>query len=267
MDVLGPDGRADGLRVENSILAGEGAELDSREHRRGAGLVDEDVGTFVQEHLVTRVRAYVNPDLVGHRPGRRVQCRLLAKQVRHVLLEPVHRRVLTEHVVPDRRLEHCPPHAFRRTGHRVTAKIYQGSPPSLCSAVSSTRRVVAKWIFATSPRPSSPSSPTTRRPASKTCVAPSGNLNPTCSERRSISSSCRARATIDAAATAASSSARVRTSSCTPSGTNGSRSDRTDPANSSTTTTSTSSTSLRMIVASSSLSSLLTFPAAALRAS
>src|SRR5918997_1697696 len=169
--------------------------LVTREHRRGAGLVDEDVGTFVQEHLFSAVRVDVDPNLVGHRPGRRVQCSLLAQQVRHVLLEPVYSRVLTKHVVPNRRLEHRPPHALRRTGHRVAAKIYQGSPPLLRSAAFSTLCVVAKWIFATSARPSSPNSPTTRRPASTTCVAPSGNPNPTRSERRPISSSCRARAT------------------------------------------------------------------------
>ena len=68
VDVLGPDGGAHGLRVDDAVLPGEGAELDAGEHRRGAGLVDEDVGALVQEHLFSAVRVDLDPDLVGHRP-------------------------------------------------------------------------------------------------------------------------------------------------------------------------------------------------------
>src|ERR687898_772840 len=67
VDVLGPDGGADGLRGDDAVLPGEGAELDTGEHRRCSGLVDEDVGTFVQKHLFSAVRIHLDPDLVGHR--------------------------------------------------------------------------------------------------------------------------------------------------------------------------------------------------------
>src|SRR5215203_1667905 len=220
VNVPGPHGGANGFGVEDTVLAREGTELDAGEHRGGTGLVDEDMGALMQEYLFSPVRVYLDPDLVGHRPRRRVQSRLLAEQVGHVLLQPVYGRVLPEDVVANRRLQHRPPHSFRRTGHCVAAKIYHGLPPLCCS---STRRVVAKWVLATPARPPSPNSSTTRRPASTTCVAPRGSRKPTRSERCSISSSCRARASMDAAATAASSSARGRTSSRTLPGTNGSR--------------------------------------------
>src|SRR3954469_12276318 len=137
------------------------------------------MGALVQKDFLSPVRADVDADLVRHRPGRRVQGCLLAEQARHVLLETVYRRVLPEHVVPDRRLKHRPAHSFRRTGHGVAAKIYHALPPSLCEAISSTRRVVAKWVLAPPASPSSPNSSTTRLPASTTCVAPSGSRNPT----------------------------------------------------------------------------------------
>jgi hypothetical protein len=68
VDVLGPDGGAHGLRVDDAVLPGEDAKLDTGEHRRCSGLVDEDVGAFVQEHLFSAVRVDLDPDLVGHRP-------------------------------------------------------------------------------------------------------------------------------------------------------------------------------------------------------
>ena len=52
VDVLGPDGGADGLGVEDAAVAGEGAELDAGEQGRGAALVDEDVGALVDQDLL-----------------------------------------------------------------------------------------------------------------------------------------------------------------------------------------------------------------------
>jgi hypothetical protein len=238
VDVLWPDRLPDGLGVEDAAVAGEGAELDAGEQGRGAALVDKDVGALVDQDLLGPAGVDVDPDLVGHRPRRRVYGRLFAEQVGDVLLQPVDGRVLPEDVVPQGRLHHGPPHALRRPRYRVAAKIYHWLPPS---SLPITRFVVAKWVFATRSSSWRPRSRTTRRPASRTCVAPSGSRKPTLSERRSISSNCRARARIEAAATAASSSARGRTSSRTPGGTEEASRDRADFAYSSTTISSTSS--------------------------
>src|SRR5215207_4664652 len=265
MHVLGPDGGAKGVRGDGASFAGQGSHLYPGEYGRGAGLVDEDVGALVQEHLVARARPDEHPALVAQRARRRVQGGLLAEQGRHVLLQTVYRRVLPEDVVPQRGLEHGPPHPLRRPGHGVAAKIYHEFPPSLSSVVSSTCCVMEKCVLATSANPSSPRSRTTRRAASRTCVEPRGSSNPTRSESMSISSRYRARARIEAAATAASSSALGRTSSRKPPGTRGSRYDRAFSPKASTTATSTSSLSSLTISAFSSASSRLTLPPAAAR--
>jgi hypothetical protein len=57
------------------------------------------VGVLVQEHLITAVCADEHPDLVAHRARGRVQGGLLGEQFRHILLQPIYRRVVPEDVV------------------------------------------------------------------------------------------------------------------------------------------------------------------------
>src|SRR5918998_1718419 len=100
VDVLRPDRLFNSFGVEDAAVAGEGAELDGGEQGRGTALVDEDVGALVDQDLLGPAGVDVDPDLVCHRPRRRVDGRLLAEQAGDVLLQPVDGRILPEDVVP-----------------------------------------------------------------------------------------------------------------------------------------------------------------------
>ena len=97
------------------------------------GLVPHGVGLHADDHVVARAAVELQRELVGHRPGRDEQRRLLAQQRGDALLERDDRRVLAVLVVAHLGLGDRAAHRIRRPRDRVGPEIdhADGSSSSL----------------------------------------------------------------------------------------------------------------------------------------
>ena len=109
--------------VQAAIIGIEHAQRDTRQGRGGAGFVVEDVTAAVCDRFITRRRVQPQGDLVGHRPRRHEQRRLLGQHRGDPLLQGTHRRVIAKAVVSDHRRGHRRTHRGGRSGDGVTAQI------------------------------------------------------------------------------------------------------------------------------------------------
>ena len=98
-------------------------ELHAADRRGRAGLVPHGVALGAHDHVVAGAAVQLQRELVGHRPGRDEQRRLLAEQRRDPFLQQVHARVLGVLIVADLGFGDRPAHRRRRAGHGVRSQV------------------------------------------------------------------------------------------------------------------------------------------------
>ena len=134
-------------RVEQAPRRPPGPGRDAGEDRRGTHLGTQHVSQLVGDEFLARPHVQADPQLVGHRPGRSEQARLLTKQVCDPILQRQNRRILAIDVVADLGRCHRHPHRDHRPGNRVRAQVHD----SICHAesISATRKASSRlcWWF------------------------------------------------------------------------------------------------------------------------
>ena len=123
------EGRVDLGRVERPVgpvLQRPDAGAD--DDRVTGRLVEDDVVLAAGDGLLAAPEVGHLGDEVAHRPGGDEQPGLLAEEVRGTLLERDDRRVVTEHVVAERRVRHRPAHRRGRVRDGVAAQVDAGHP-------------------------------------------------------------------------------------------------------------------------------------------
>ncbi len=127
LDLVGPDPGGDERhragRVEQAALAGPRAARDAGERRGGTELGAQHVCLLVGDELLARAHVQPHAELVGQRPGRREQPRLVAEQPGDALLERAHGGVLAEDVVADLGVRHRLAHRAGRGGQGVGEEV------------------------------------------------------------------------------------------------------------------------------------------------
>src|SRR5688500_2237337 len=107
------------------------------------------MGGLVQDDLVPGPAMHRERDLVAHGARRQEQRRLLAKQLRHGVLEQVDGGILELLLVADFGLAHEPPHRRRRPGDGVAVEVHRrrggghSTPPEAIS-MRSMRRALSR---------------------------------------------------------------------------------------------------------------------------
>jgi len=112
------DERADVGGAEPPVLTGDG-ELHPRVRGAASRLVPHNVTLGADDHIVVGPAEQTQRKLVGHRAGGHEQCRLLAQQRCHLVLEAVDARVFAVLVVTDLGLGDRAAHLRGRPGHGV----------------------------------------------------------------------------------------------------------------------------------------------------
>ena len=124
--VLGPDQAAELIDVQHAGLAFDRPGHDAAELGERPLLVVVDVAAGFADELVARLAVNPHADLVGHRPRRHEQGRLLAQNLRRQLLQPIAGRIDVDHVVVDLGIGHRLPHRGRGAGDGVGAEVDGG---------------------------------------------------------------------------------------------------------------------------------------------
>ena len=110
----------------DASTAADGAELDARVGGAGARLVPHDVRLGRDEHVIAGAGQGSQRGLVGHRAAGHEQGCFLAQQCRHLGLQPVDGRILTELVVAHGGFGHRPSHLGHGQGDGVGAQVDGG---------------------------------------------------------------------------------------------------------------------------------------------
>ena len=123
MDIGHAHRPGDGRRIGNAIDAVERAQLDAGNDRGATCLIEDEVRLRVGDDLVARTGLGGDACQVAHGPARNEDAGLLAEAQRHLLLEPVDRRILAPHIVTNLGAGHRRAHPLVGNGQRVTPKV------------------------------------------------------------------------------------------------------------------------------------------------
>ncbi len=121
--IVRPDGGLEGRRVVLPARAVEGPDVDAGQRGRTAALEVDRMRRLVRQHLFAVSAVHAERDLVAHRARRQEECRLLAEELGHHLLEKVDRGILVLLLVAHFGLAHEAAHVLRGLGDRVAGEI------------------------------------------------------------------------------------------------------------------------------------------------
>ena len=122
--IVRADRRLDFGQVERAVGAvGEHARVDRAEHAHAARLVAVAVLLRANDHLVAALAVRHERSEIRLRARGEEERRLEAEERRGVLLQAVHRRVVAEDIVAERRLDHGAAHAGGGPGDGVGTKV------------------------------------------------------------------------------------------------------------------------------------------------
>ena len=127
--VVGLDGGGDVGHAQRAVaLRFHRLGLDGAQHRHAARLPAVSVPALAHDGLVAALAVAPQCNQVGLRARGCEECGLKTQQLRCMLLQRVHRRVVGKHIVAQRGLEHGLTHGGRGLGDGVAAKVGHGLP-------------------------------------------------------------------------------------------------------------------------------------------
>src|SRR5216683_6892598 len=121
---LRPDDRLDLLPRQNPVFSASHSRHAAGNRGHRGQLIQIHMAAFFANHLVAVMRPHFDANEIPHAPGGHKQRRFFAKNLRRTPLQPVDRRVLSVHVIPDLRLRLRPPHLRRRSRHRIAPQVH-----------------------------------------------------------------------------------------------------------------------------------------------
>ena len=124
MGIVGLDQGFHFIQIQGSIGAvGDRLRMDRGQHRDAARFVAVAVRLHAEDHLFAAAAVAHQRGEVRLRAGGKKQRRLEAEHFRGALLQPVHRRVVAEHVIAELGLVHRLAHARRGTRDGIGTQI------------------------------------------------------------------------------------------------------------------------------------------------